>query len=171
MKLFFSLIIYIARAIRFRDIRGGSEGLGEEKGEEGGGRIFRRSWGTALPEDSRFPNGRNGTAVPAEAARGFCRCRALRYDYCFSDCLFGLGQRMPWGNPRKKDILAAPNGRRLHPRRGRSVNSSSASPRQVTTDSVWLLQHCQLILFMNGKSVWQNQEKNTSKDTPQCIQG
>ena len=53
--------------------------MGEEKGEEGGGRIFRRSRGTALPEDSRFPNGRNGTVVPGEAARGFYRCRAFRY--------------------------------------------------------------------------------------------
>ena len=172
MKLFFPLIIYILRARYVSGISGAVlRVLGAEKGEEGGGRIFRRSRGTALPEDSRFPNGRNGTVVPAEAARRLCRCRAFRDGCCFSDCLFGLGQRMLWGNPRKKGILAAPNGTHLHPRRGRSVNWSSAIPRQVTTDSVWLLQHCQLILFMNGKSVWQNQEKNTSKDTSQCIQG
>lgn len=169
--------IYIARAISFRDIRGGFEGLGAEKGEEGEGRIFRRSRGTALPEDSRFPNRRNGTAGPTEAARGFCRCRVFRYGCCFSEHLFGLGQRMLWGNPVKKDILAAPNGRHRHPRRGRSVNWSSAIPGQVTTDSVWLLQHCPLILFMKRKSVWQNQEKthprilrNVSKDKRTSIQ-
>ena len=65
--------------MHFRDIRGGSEGFGEEKGEEGGGRISRRSRGAALPEGSRFPNRRNGTVGPTEAARGFCRCRAFRY--------------------------------------------------------------------------------------------
>ena len=55
MKLFFPLIIYIARAIRFRDIRGGSEGLGAEKGEEGGGRIFRRSRGGCPTGGFPFP--------------------------------------------------------------------------------------------------------------------
>ena len=110
--------------------------MGEEKGEDGGGRIFRVSMGAALPEGSRFPNGRNGAVVPAEAARGFCRCRVFRYGCCFSDCLLGLGQRMLWGNPMKKDVLAAPNGTHLLPRGGRSVNRSSAVPRQVTTDSV-----------------------------------
>ena len=116
--------------------------MGEEKGEEGGGRIFRRSRGTALPEDSRFPNRRNGTVGPTEAARGFYRCRAFRYGCCFSDCLLGLGQRMLWGNPVKKDVLAAPNGRHLHPRGGRSVNSSCAIPKQVTTDSVYEEEKC-----------------------------
>ena len=133
--------------------------------------------GAALPEDSRFPNGRNGTVVPGEAARGFYRCRAFQYGCCFSDCLLGLGQRMLWGNPRKKDVLSAPNGRHLHPRGGRSVNWSSAIPRQVTTDSVWLPQHCPLIQFMNRKSAWWNQEithprilRNVSKDKRASIQ-
>ena len=53
--------------------------MGEEKGEEGGERIFRVSMGAALPEDSRLPNGRNETVVPTEAARGFCRWRAFWY--------------------------------------------------------------------------------------------
>ena len=96
--------------------------MGAEKGEEGEGRIFRRSRGTALPEDSRFPNGRNGTAGPTEAARGLSGCRVFRYGCCFSDYLFCLWMKDAWGNPVKKDILAAPNGRHLHPRIGRSVN-------------------------------------------------
>ena len=154
MKLFFPLIIYILRARYVFGISGAVPrvwGRKREKREKDG---FSGVWGAALPEDSRFPNRRNGTAGPTEAARGFCRCRVFRYGCCFSDYLFGLGQRMPWGNPVKKDILAAPNGRHRHPRGSRSVNWSSAIPRQVTTDSVWLLQHCPLIQFMNRKSAW-----------------
>ena len=137
MKLFFPLIIYILRA---RYISGISRAvlrvLGRKRAKREKDGFSGAPGGAALPEDSRFPNGRNGTAGPTEAARGFCRCRVFRYGCCFSDCLFGLGQRMLWGNPMKKDILAAPKGTHLHPRRGRNVNWSGAIPRQVTTDSV-----------------------------------
>ena len=123
MKLFFTLIIYILRARYIFGISGAVLrvwGRKRAKREKDG--FSGVPGGTALPEDSRFPNGRNGTAGPTEAARGFCGCRVFRYGCCLSDYLFGLGQRMLWGNPVKKDILAAPNGRHRHPRRGRSVN-------------------------------------------------
>ena len=62
-------------------------------------------------------------------------------------------------------ILAAPNRRCLHSWGGRSVNGGSAVPRQVTTDSVWLLLHCPLIQFMKRKSFQWNQEKTHSGNT------
>ena len=120
MKLFFPLIIYILREIRFRDIRGGSEGLGAEKGEEGEGRIFRRLEAVLLNLTMKynFCHQRSTTPVVNEVLL----LQSMQYYSCLSDYLFGLGQRMLWGNPVKKDILAAPNGRHLHTRRGRSVN-------------------------------------------------
>ena len=64
------------------------------------------------------------------------------------------------------------------PEGGRSVNWSGAVPRQVSTDSAWLLLHCPLIQFVKRKGFLWNQKKTRSgkakkrsKDTLQSNTG
>ena len=126
MKLFFPLIIYILRARYVFGISGAVPrvwGRKRAKREKDG--FSGVPGGTALPEDSRFPNGRNGTAGPTEAAREFCRCRVFRYGYCLSDYLFGLGQRMLWGESREKGYLGSAKRNAPPPQRGAGVSTEA----------------------------------------------
>lgn len=55
-------------------------------------------------------------------------------------------------------------------RGGRSVNKSRAIALRVSTNSVWLLQHCQLIQFIMRESIRGKQEKRSKKLPRKSIQ-
>ena len=57
------------------------------------------------------------------------------------------------------------------PEEGRSVNKSRAIALHVSTNSVWLLQHCQQIQFIMRESIRGKQEKRSKKLPPKSIQG
>ena len=58
------------------------------------------------------------------------------------------------------------NGSSECARGGRSVNKSRAIALRVSTNSVWLLQHCQQILFIMRESIRGKQEKKSKKTAP-----
>lgn len=96
MKLFFPLIIYILRAIRFRDIRGGSEGLGAEKGEEGGGRIFRRLEAVLLNLTMKYNSCHQRSTTPV--VNEVLLLQSMQYYSCLSDYLSSIWLRKNWKN-------------------------------------------------------------------------
>lgn len=62
------------------------------------------------------------------------------------------------------------NGSSEYARGGGSVNKSRAIALRVSTNSVWLLQHCQLIQFIMRESIRGKQEKRSKKLPRKSIQ-
>ena len=63
-------------------------------------------------------------------------------------------------------------GRQSYPpqKKAGSVNKSRAIALRVSTNSVWFLQHCQLIQFMMRESIRGKQEKKSKKLPRKSIQ-